>query len=707
MTHWLTPLFAPRHVAIVGASPRPGSFGNDVLSVLRENAFGGTISPINPNYAEIDGHVCHASVASLPSPPDMAILAVAGSRLDAALDDAIAGSARGAVIFDNCYLEGDGDPPLLDRLKARATDAGIPVCGGNGMGFYNYETATHASFYHPAFQKAGHIALIAHSGSVFTHLANNDPRYRFNVVVSPGQEINATTADYLDYVLDLPSTRVVALFLEAIRDPQGFVAALDKARAKDIPIVAVKLGRTEESVRLATTHTKAIAGDDAAYDALFERYGVRRARDLDEMMAAVQLFAEPARAAAGGLSGIVDSGGLRELWIDLAAEHGVPFGKLGSETSTRIQARLPTGLEASNPLDAAGPLREDFAHVFADCLRLLMDDEDTAIGAFEFDLRDDFAYWPSLLDVAKAVPTYSGKPFFVFHSFARANNAARATELLDAGIPLINGVSNALAAARHALAYRDWRARPALVPPAPPPDAVRRWAARLSTGSALGEADGLAMLGDFGVPTAASTPAASAAEAAQAAERLGYPVALKTAAPGVLHKSDIDGVRLALRDSDAVRRAYDDIAKRLGPHVLVQRMAGKGVELALGMIADPQFGAAVMVGAGGVLVEFAKDRVFALAPFDAAEARRLIDRLRIRPLLDGVRGAPAVDIAALADAVARFSVLAAALGPHLDAVDVNPLIAGPNGPIAVDAVVIGAPIEAPCPGITPLPRTAG
>jgi acyl-CoA synthetase (NDP forming) len=695
MTHWLTPLFAPRHVAVVGASPRPGSFGNDVLSVLRDNGFGGTISPINPNYGEIDGLACHASVAALPSPPDMAILAVAGGRLEAALDDAIAGGARGAVIFDNCYLEGDGDPPLLDRLKTRAAAAGIPVCGGNGMGFYNYETATHASFYHPAFRKAGHIALIAHSGSVFTHLANNDPRFRFNLVVSPGQEINATTADYLDYALDLPSTRVVALFLEAIRDPRGFVAALDKARARDIPIVAVKLGRTEESVRLATTHTKAIAGDDAAYDALFDRTGVRRARDLDEMMAAVQLFAEPARATAGGLSGIVDSGGLRELWIDLAAEHGVPFGKLSAETNAHIQARLPTGLEASNPLDAAGPLREDFAPVFADCLRLLMEDANTAIGAFEFDLRDDFAYWPSLLDVAKVVPRYSGKPFFVFHSFGGANNAQRATELLDAGIPLINGVSNALAAARHALAYRDWRARPALVPPAPPPNAVRRWTERLSTGSPLREADGLAMLGDFGVPAAASMPSANAAEAAAAAERLGFPVVLKTAAPGVLHKSDLDGVRLGLRDPDAVKRAYDDIASRLGPYALVQRMAGKGVELALGMIADPQFGAMVMVGAGGVLVEFARDRVFALAPFDAAEARRLIDRLRIRPLLDGVRGAPAADIAALADAIARFSALAAALSPHLEAIDVNPLIAGPDGPIAVDAVIVARSPEAP------------
>ncbi|MFO0998651.1 MAG: acetate--CoA ligase family protein [Alphaproteobacteria bacterium] len=695
MPHWLTPLFAPRHVAVVGASPRSGSHGNEVLRVLRDGGFGGTISPVNPNYGEIDGLPCHGSVAALPSPPDMAILAVAGSRLEAALDDAIKGGAKGVVVFDNCYLEGDRAPPLLERLKARAAEARIPVCGGNGMGFYNYETATHASFYHPAFRTPGSIALIAHSGSVFTHLVNNDPRFRFNLAISPGQEINATTADYLDYALDLPSTRVVAIFLEAVRDPAGFAAALDKARAKDIPIVAVKLGRTEESVRLAATHTKAIAGDDAVYDALFDRYGVRRARDLDEMMAAAQLLALPRRAGPGALSGITDSGGLRELWIDLASEQSVAFARLGTETSARIQARLPTGLEVSNPLDAAGPLHDDFGQVFADCLALLMADRNTAIGAFEFDLRDDFAYWPALVDTAKTIPAESGKPFFVFHSFSRANNAGRAAELIDAGVPLINGVTNALAAVRHALAYRDWRARDTASPPPAPEGAVRTWTARLSKTSALSEAECLAMLRDFGVPAAESLPASSAGEAVAAAERLGYPVVLKTAAPGILHKSERGGVRLALADTAAVRRAYEDVANRLGPQVILQRMAEKGVELALGMIADPQFGPAVMVGAGGVLVEFARDRVFALAPFDAGEARRLIDRLRIRPLLDGVRGAPAADIAKLADAVARFSVLAASLSRELAEIDVNPLIAGPGGPLAVDAIVLVRPWVAP------------
>jgi acetate---CoA ligase (ADP-forming) len=688
MGHRLSPLLAPRSVAVVGASARPGSFGNDVLKVLRENGFAGAIHPVNPNYPQIDGLATVPSVGAIGSAPDMAILAVAGSRLEAALEDAIKGGVRSAVIFDSCYLDSDTDPPLLDRLKARATEAGIPVCGGNGMGFYNFDTATHASFYHPPKRAAGPIACIAHSGSVFAHVAINDPRYRFNMVASPGQEISATAADYLDYVLDLPTTRVVAMFLEAIRDPERFVAALEKAKRKSIPLVAVKLGRTEESVRLAATHTKAIAGSAAAFDALCDRYGVARARDLDELMSAALLLAYAKDIPAGGLAAIADSGGLRELFIDLAAEQGVRFGKLSASTAEKIQKRLPAGLEASNPLDAAGPLNEDFPKVFDDCLRHLMADPDVAIGAFEFDLRDAYLYMPGMLDAALAVPTHSKKPFMVFHSFAGAANWRQAERLVDAGIPVINGASNALAAARLAFAYRDWRNRAEMRAVAPPADAVARWTVRLKKAEPMGEADGLAMLADFGVPAATTARAGSRAEAVTAAKAVGFPVALKTAAPGVLHKSDKDGVRLNLADAAAVEAAYGALAARLGPQVVIQRMAAQGVELALGMVADPQWGPMVMVGAGGILVEVMNDRAFALAPFDAAEARRLLDRLRIRRMLDGVRGKPPVDMDALTEAIARFSALAAAVAPYVSEIDVNPLIAGPKSPLAVDAVVV-------------------
>ncbi len=688
--HHLAPLLAPRSVALVGASPREGTVGHWMLDCFVSGGFRGDLHLVNPRYEEIDGRPCHAALAALPGPIDMAVLNVASSRIEGLFEEALAAGVRAIVIFDYCILEEDTDPPLLARLRRRAAEAGVPVCGGNGMGYYNLDRGTHASFYNASRLVPGHIALIAHSGSVFTVLTHNDPRYRFNLVASAGQEIGTTVDEYLDYALDMPTTRVVALFIETVRNPAGFIAALEKARARDIPVVITKVGRTEESARLAFTHSGAIAGDDAAYDALLDRHGAIRARTIDEMMATALLLSQRHRARPGGLGAVTDSGGLREHLIDVADEVGVPYARISPETVARLAAALPLGLEPVNPLDAAGPLRPDFSEIFENTLRIIMDDPDVAMGAFEFDAKDAYIYDPAFVALAKSMPSYVEKPFFMLNTFSGARNPELAAEMGEAGVPLINGAELALRAVRHAFAYRDYRARPPLCPPASPgPEVVAKWRGRLTATGTLTEADGLALLADFRVPATAARPAADREGALLAAVALGYPVALKTAAGDIHHKSDAGGVRLALQDATAVGAAYDDLAARLGPHVTVQAMAGAGVELAFGLVDDPQFGPLVMIGAGGTLIEVLRDRVPALAPFDAAEALRLIDRLSIRPVLDGVRGAPAVDLDALADALARFSVLATEIGGAIAEMDVNPVIAGPQRCVAVDALVVG------------------
>ncbi len=688
--HNLAPLLAPRSVALVGASPREGTVGNWMLDCFVSGGFGGEYYLVNPRYEEIDGRACHASVSELPGPLDMAVLNVASSRIEALFEEALAAGVRAFVLFDYCILEEDIDPPLLARMRRRAAEAGVPVCGGNGMGYYNLDLGTHVSFYNASRLVPGHIALIAHSGSVFTVLVHNDPRYRYNLVVSAGQEIGTTVDEYLDYALDMPTTRVVALFIETVRNPAGFIAALEKARARDIPVVVTKVGRTEESARLAFTHSGAIAGDDAAYDAILDRYGAIRARTIDEMMATALLLSQPHRAGPGGLGAVTDSGGLREHMIDVADEVGVPFARISAETAARLEAALPLGLEPVNPLDAAGPLRPDFSEIFANTLRIIMDDPDVAMGAFEFDANDAYVYNSSFVALAKSMPSYTDKPFFMLNTFSGARNPELAAEMGEAGVPLINGLELALRAVGHAFAHRDSRARPPLCPPASPgPEVVAKWRERLAATGTLTEADGLALLAEFGVPATAARPASDREGVLAAAEALGYPVALKTAAPDIHHKSDADGVRLAIPNSGALGAAYDDLAARLGPHVTVEAMAGTGVELAFGLVNDPQFGPLVMIGAGGTLIEVLRDRVPALPPFDTAEARRLIDRLAIRPVLDGVRGAPAADLDALAEALARFSVLATELGGAIAEMDVNPVIAGPEGCIAVDALVVG------------------
>ena len=630
--HRLAPLLTPRSVALVGASPKPGSIGNDMVRVLRGGGFAGAIHPVNPKYAEpkytkIDGLACHASCAALPEAPDLAVLGVGPERLEAAFDEAVAAGTRAVAIFASLAYPADPAPGLRARLETKARAAGVPVLGGNCMGFYNFDARCHVSFQPPPDRRPGGITLICHSGSVFVLLAANDPRYRFNLVVSPGQEANASVSDYMDYALDQPSTRALALFIETVRDPAGFVAALEKAKARGVPVAAVKVGRTEQSARLAATHSGAIAGDDAAYEAVFERYGVARARTLDELMATALVLSQPRRPAAGGLAALTDSGGLRELMIDLAQDIGVPFARLAPDTVTRLAARLPHGLEAVNPVDAAGPLSADFARVFRDCLGYLMDDPGTAIGLFEFEARDDFAYIPEFRDIAEAAPAAHRKPLLVVNSFSGARNAATAERLLDAGVPLVNGMQNALLAVRHALSNRDFRARVAATPPAAPAAGVAaRWRRRLAGCGPLSETEGLALLRDFRVPAAASVVAPDRDAAIAAADAMGYPVALKTAQAGAGHKTELDGVRLGLGDGAAVAGAYRDLASRLGAAVSVQPMVAGGVEIAFGMIDDAQFGPLVMVGAGGRLVETLRDRRVALAPLDG----RLVETLRDR-----------------------------------------------------------------------------
>ncbi|HYG70667.1 MAG TPA: acetate--CoA ligase family protein, partial [Actinomycetota bacterium] len=281
------------------------------------------------------------------------------------------------------------------------------------------------------------------------------------------------------------------------------------------------------------------------------------------------------------------------------------------------------------------------------------------------------------------------KPYAMLSNLASGIDRNDVRTLEDAGIPVLEGTLTGLAAFKHVFAYRDHRALPSSEGASPVDhETLERWRSRLSSGEALDEREGLALLADYAISTVPSEVVETLEEARGAAERLGFPVALKTAMPGITHKSDVGGVHLGLAGAEAIERAYAALASSLGPRAIVAPMAPPGVELALGVVRDPQFGPLVLVAAGGVLVEVLKDRRLGLPPLDEPRARRLIDRLKSRPLLDGVRGRPPADVDALARAVVALSWLAHDLGEHLDALDVNPVICGPGGCIAVDALVI-------------------
>ncbi len=686
---WLGPLLEPRSIAIVGASERAGSFGRTTLAQTLSGGFKGKVYPVNPKQKEILGLRSFPSLADLPEPADLVLLVVANASLEAQMRLAVETGCRAATIFASAYLEGDTPPLLTERLARLAREAGMPLCGANCLGFYHPARGVSASWYEAGRLEAGPIGLVSHSGSLFLSLAANDPRVAYSLIVSPGQELAVTAADYMHYMLEDGRTRAIALFLEAVRDPANFVAALRKANAADVPVIAVKVGKTPESMRLARSHSGAIAGDDAAYEALFESYGVLRARTVDELMATAVLMSHRKRVGPGGVAAVLDSGGARGLFIDLAEEIGVPIAKIGPATERRLKERLDYGLEPVNPVDAWGTGHDAFG-VFRDCLQAVVDDPASALGILLTDVSNDQdPMSEGFAGLAAEVDGRTEKPVILAHHWTHLRGRGALLRSAAKGVPGIEGTENLLLAVRHAFAHRDFRALPPLAPPAGPGAAVvAAWRDRLASGAALEEAESLTLLAEFGIPNPGFARVESADEAVAAAVRLGFPVAVKTAMPGIHHKSEADGVRLGLAAPEEVGRAYRELAGRLGPRALVCRMAGPGVELALGLVHDPQFGPVLMLGAGGTLIEVLRDRRVALPPLDRPRAARLLDGLKLRPVLAGHRGRPAADLDRLAACIASFSVLAASLGDLIAELDVNPLIAGAEGAVAVDALVL-------------------
>jgi acyl-CoA synthetase (NDP forming) len=689
-----------RSVAVVGASVKEGSLGRSMLEELERGGYEGDIFPVNPGYDEVLGHRCFPSIGDVPGDGvDLAILGVANQRIEQAARDAVAAGARSIVTFSSLFEEQPSEPglpPLTERLAAIVREAAIPMCGGNGMGFCHETMRLRATgFPTPDHLRHGPVTFISHSGSAFAALAFNDRGIGFNLLVSSGQEIGSTMADYMRYALGREETRVLALLLETVRDPAGFRAELERAASLDVPVLALKVGRTEGSKAMVTAHSGALAGEHGAYEALFDATGVHEVLTLEEMADAMELFSSPRRVGAGrGIASVHDSGGERALFVDRAHDLGVAFAAISPETVAAIDDTLDPGLEAANPLDAWGT-GIDADRIFRESFLALHEDPDTAVLAFVVDLtRQGEPYDEGYLQVAKDVWDATTKPFCVLSNLASAVALEEAAYLRDLGIPVLEGTSSGLVALRALIAHRDVRAREAAEPPAPVRDEVRaRWRQRLASGGEMSEVEGLALLADYGVPVVESRSASSAEEAVAAAQEIGLPVVLKTAAPGVQHKSDVDGVRLDLATADAVRGAYDDVASRLGPLAAVAAMAPDGVEVALGIVRDPSFGPLVLAAAGGVLVELLHDRALAIPPVDDASARRLLERLRMRPLLDGMRGTGASDVGALAGAISRLSVLAADLGDLLEAVDVNPVFVSQAGCVAADVLVIPAPPE--------------
>ena len=690
MKHRLDPLLRPRSVTVVGASSRPDSMGEWVLKNLSLGGYRGKVYPVNPRHETLQGHPCFAAISDLPQTPDLAVFAVGDQRLEAALDAAIAAGIPAAVIQSTLVIDDDSVPALCDRVREKITKAGMLVCGANGMGYYNVrDHVWTCGFDSTSHYAPGNVALISHSGSGMSGIIDCEERLRINVAVSTGNEIGVTMDEYLDFVLDLPETAVVGLFIETARNPDGLRAALLKAAQRRIPVVALKVGRTEESARLTVSHSGAIAGDDATYEALFDRYGVQRARDQDEFTTMLIMFAELHPVGAGGLVTLHDSGGERQLLVDLADDAGVPLTKLSDATVTALREILDKELPAVNPLDGWSRGGPDAGEVMTRSLSLMMQDGGAALGAVIHDRAPGGKIYPSYVNYMQRARGEAGKPVALVSARQGTGFDEVVVACTHAGYPVLDGVSQFLKGVHALFAYRDFLLQEAVEPAIPNKTVTTNWQHRLRSGDALSELESLAMLQDFGIKSATANAASSEQQVLHAANVLGFPVVLKTAREGLVHKSDQGGVILGIGDEEQLRHMYQILKNRLGPDVIIAPMAPSGVEMFLGVKRDAQFGPVVILGFGGVLAETINDVQFALPPFDASHARRCVDRLQLRQLLAGVRGSAAADVDRFCETASRFSTMVYALRDVLSEIDVNPVVVSEAGAIAVDAFVAG------------------
>jgi acyl-CoA synthetase (NDP forming) len=685
-------LLEPRSIALVGASARPGSFGERMVDQVLRSSADLAVHLVNPGYDEIAGRRCVGSLADIDGPVDLVLLGVGDGALESQLRQAASRGDRAAVIYGNVYEPpAEGVEPLRSRVATIARDSSMALCGGGCMGYVNLSYGVRAIGYvEPDPLPTGPVALVTHSGSVFSAMLRARRGIGYTVAVSSGQELVTTTPAYLDYALSLPETGVVALVLETIRDAAALRVSLDAAAARDIPVVVLPVGTSERGRSMVAAHSGAVAGGTAAWEALAEAHGLHLVADLSELLDTVELFAAGRRARprlsgvdrAGGLAAVLDSGAERAMLVDVAAATGVEFAEISAETARRLTDRLDPGLVATNPLDVWGN-GADTEGLFGDVLVELVNDPAVQALALAVDLVEELDGDTSYPQAALRVAAATELPLAVLSHVPAAHDQQAAAALRAAGVPVLEGTRSGLCAFGHLIAHAEPVAAPE---PVSVDDARRsRWLTRLAAGT-LSAVEAFELLRDYGIDAAEVRSADHEGAVLAAASAIGYPVVLKTD-EDVAHKTDVGGVAVGISDDDVLVSAYRDLTERLGPKVIVARQVPAGAEVLLGAVRDANLGLLLVVGAGGVLVEQLIDRVAALPPIDATRAGALITRTTMHRLLTQPRGGAAADSDALAAAVAGLSALVVELGETLEAIEINPMVCNPVGAVAVDVHV--------------------
>lgn len=702
----LTPLFWPRAVAVIGASEDTSRIRGRVVSNLLRGGFQGRVLPVTRSGGTVFGLPALRSPLDLPEPADLALVLVPAERVPAALEDCAARGVRAAVIYSAGFAEaGPDERRLQDQVERIAARTGMLVCGPNTVGFVNLLAPLVATF-SPAVDldrlaatggttSERTIGIIAQSGGISASILGRGLMrgLPFSYVVASGNEAVLDVSDYARFMLNDGRTDVILMFLEGIREPRRFIEVATMAAEQGKSLVVAKVGRSRAGQRAAASHTASLTGSDAAYDAMFERYGIVRVEEQEEMLdvAAALALCPPVRGERIGI--VTISGGMGAWAADACASVGLQVPELAPGERDRFRSFLPPYAALANPVDITAQALETGGRA-------------KAIGTF-----CDLGGYDAVLVVASLAQDRQiaaeagaledlvgrGATPIVFYSY-NLPSAASLEVLRMIGIPCYTNLQGCVRGLRALVDHGAFLRERRWAVEAP---AVLRPAEARAPTSPLCEYEAKAMLATWGMPVTREALARTEAEALAAAERIGYPVVLKIQSPEILHKTEAGGIVLDIGSGAELQHAYAailDNARQRRPDaalrgVLVQEMARRGRELIAGIVNDRDFGPLVMVGLGGVHVEVFKDVVLTPLPLDRRTALAALRRLRSFPLLEGVRGEPPADVEAVADLLVRLAAFADATRDWLAEVDLNPVLVYPDGEgaVVVDALIVPRP----------------
>jgi acyl-CoA synthetase (NDP forming) len=680
----------PRSVAVIGASENPNKIGGRPIHYLGRFGFKGAIYPINPHRTEIQGHKCYPDLASLPEAPELVIVAVPGQAAVAAVAAAAERGVKVAVVMASGFGEtGAGGRAEESAMVATARAHGMRLVGPNTQGLANFGTGAIANFstmFLESPPQDGPIAIVSQSGamSVVPYGLLRARGIGVRHTHATGNDADVTAPELACAVLEDPAVRLLLLYLESIADAAALAEVAETARRREVPVVALKAGRTAAGQQAARSHTGALANEDRVVDAFFRQHGIWRARDVPDLVNAAELYLKGWRPQGRRLVAISNSGASCVMSADIAADLGMPLAALSAETQRELTAVLPGFATVKNPIDVTAALLAN-NHLLGAILPIVGPDPAADVAMVAIPVAgvgyDVEAFARDTADFSRT----TGKP-----AVAMIPQPSIAAPFRAAGVPVFADETQAIAAldqlARHGELLRRSRAAP-----------LPRVDVTLPAGAArfLNEAESLALLAAHGIPVVPHRLCRNETEAREAFRALGPRAAVKACSAEVPHKSEHGLVALGLASEDAVADAFAAQWRKLEAlgvprdGVIVATMARAPRECALGARLDPVFGPVVMVGDGGKYVEAMPDVAVLLPPFSREDVREALARLRIAPLFQGVRGEPPLDAEALADAAIKLGTLIASAKGRIASIDLNPVMVGPRGAgvVVADALV--------------------